>query len=193
MRNRPTLSFFILVAIAAVATYGALLMSSQMLPADSYSDIAPENNITPVKPETTGTLAEILDDNQSVPVALPKSALVDTTEWEEFTDPSHYLSFKHPSDWTVRTYPDREGYYIIAIRPDEGSDNIRVYIGPQGYFATDGLSYQFDTISGVRARNINNMIYGVKYAAQYYTFSLGNDLELLPEFNTIIKTVALSR
>ena len=195
MRNRPTLSFFLLVALVAIATYGALLLSSQMDPADNFSNIAPANNIASPQPETNGTLSEVLSQTSTTGEnSFVKPEALDTTDWKQFTDSTHYLSFLYPKEWTSKTYPDLDGYYVISLQPNnKTSDNIRIYISNTDYFATQGLAYQYDTISGINARNINNMIYGAKYAAQYYTFTLGNSIELLPEFNTMVKSVSFSR
>ncbi len=176
-KSRPTFTFLVLVAVAAAATYGALLLTTQM--SDVDSDIAYE---TPVPPKT--------EDKQPT---TPPVANLDTSTWKDYIDRTYFLSFKYPPTWQVETFPQRAGFYIIVLKPDQSSDHVRIYISPSNYFALTGLPTKKDTVAGATALNVNDMLVGVKYAAQFYTFDMGTDTQLQPQFQRILATVAFSK
>lgn len=176
--RKPTFTFVILVTVAALAAYGALVMTSQTH--------KPED-------ELIGLQHQIADMRESVKEPSKPVESIDTTDWKTYTDREYFLSFKYPPNWQVQTYPDKAGYYIIVLKPNVKADNIRIYVSPTSYFAMTGLPTKKDTLAGINAINVNNMLYGVQYAAQYYTFDQGVDTKLALEFQTILSTVAFAR
>ncbi len=176
---RPTFTFFLLVALAAVSAYGALLLTTQL---SGDSDVA------------DSTLTNQHKDLAAAPnSASAAPASIDISNWKQYTDLTYFLSFKYPPTWQVQTYPSMAGYYIIVIKPDSRADNVRIYVSPNTYFALDGLPTKKDTLGGAQALNINDSLFGVKYSAQYYTFDRGNTAKLQPQFQQIIDSVAFNR
>jgi len=180
--SKATISFFILVAVAAVAAYGALVWTAQLSNQD-------ESTVAPMAETGHKQKTEVADKQE----AQPKAEALDTSTWKDYTDRSYFLSFKYPDQWSLQTYPNREGYYIISIKPNKGSDNIRIYVSPSSYFALAGLPSKKTTLAGAQGVNIIDSLIGVKFAAQYYTFDSGTDSTLRPQFQKILSTVALSK
>jgi hypothetical protein len=178
-KSRPTFTFLVLVAVAAAATYGALLLTSQM------SEVNTEVALLEPVPQKV-----INNTNQQTPA---QAVNLDTSTWKNYVDRTYFLSFKYPPTWEVETFPDRAGYYIIVLKPDTASDHVRIYVSPSTYFALTGLPAKKDTLAGAAALNVNDMLVGVKYAAQYYTFDMGMDTRVQPQFQKILTTVAFSR
>lgn len=176
-KSRPTFTFLVLVAVAAAVSYGALLLTTQM------SDINTEVALIQPVPQKT----------EHATNTAQASANLDTTTWKDYIDRTYFLSFKYPPTWQIETFPQQAGYYIIVLKPDKAADHIRIYVSPDHYFALTGLPSKKDTVAGAAALNVNDMIVGVKYAAQYYTFDLGMDSKLQPQFQKIIATVAFSK
>lgn len=181
MNHRPTTTFVILVVVVAALAYGALVLTGQLRPAtkdvtsigqDVASEAQPERRLRPSRAQAEE---------------------IDTSNWKSYVDREHFLSFKYPTNWQLQTYDQQAGYYIIVLRPNTNDDHIRFYVSPDSYFGLTGLPSQKDTLAGVSAVNVNNMLYGVHYAAQYYTFDAGHNSRLLPQFHAILGTVAFSR
>jgi hypothetical protein len=163
----PGLSFFILIVLSAASVYAALLLVSQYAPEQQSSFIA---------------VSHINDGH--------KGADLSVADWKEFNDSESRLSFKHPSDWQVQRFDNRAGMDIITIKPATSPDKIRIYISPDNYFALDGLPARSGTVAGARAVNVNDVVVGVRSGGLYYTFDIGTDIKLQPEFKTLLETVA---
>jgi hypothetical protein len=181
--SRATISFFILVAGAALASYGALVLTTQLSGQDN--DSLPIGRVHKPQAETTQP-AGPLEATDTAPVN-------DTTGWKNYTDRTYFLSFKYPPEWSVQTYPNQGGYYIIVLKPKIGSDNMRIYVSPDRYFAMAGLPTKSKTLAGAQGINVNDALVGVKFATQFYTFDAGTDTALRPQFQQILNTVALSK
>lgn len=183
--SRPTVSFFLLVAVAAIASLGALILTTYITPQ--------EVEITSQSPAP----ANSNEADEAAPVSTDRPKIVeintDTDTWHAYTDPTYFVSFKHPSDWDVQTFPNSAGYYVITISPKKGSDSIRIYISPDNYSGLAGLPSKKDTIAGVQAINVYDIEFGVKYAAHYYTFDMGTDFRMQPTFKAMLNTVAFSK
>ncbi len=177
-KSRPTFTFLVLIAVAAAATYGALLLTTQL--SGVNTDVA---LVTPPPPPKSS----------EVQTSTPTAVNLDTSTWKDYIDRTYFLSFKYPPTWQVETFPQRAGYYIIVLKPDKALDHVRIYVSPTNYFALTGLPTKKTTLAGAAGVSVNDMLIGVKYAAQYYTFDMGTDTKLQPQFQKILATVAFSK
>ncbi len=181
--SHPTFSFFVLVAMAAIASFGALYLTSHLSPKEDV-----QSTILKKSPATS-------DNVVTPPDQKPAAINIDTNtdSWQEYTDPTYFLSFKHPNDWDVQTFPDKAGYYVIAVRPKQGTDSIRVYVSPDHYSGLAGLPSKKDNLAGIQSVNVNDETIGVRYSTQYYTFDMGTDIRIQPAFKAMLTTVAFSK
>lgn len=177
-KSRPTFTFLVLLLAVGATTVIALSMNrSYKKSANEVALVVPDKDVKPAN-EVAQT---------------PAPVNLDTTKWKDYIDRTYFLSFKYPPTWQVETYPQQAGYYIIVLKPDNSAEHIHIYVSPDNYFALAGLPYKSDTLAGTRALNVNDMLVGVKYAAQYYTFDMGANSKLQPQFKRILSTVAFSK
>jgi hypothetical protein len=120
--RKATISFIILVALAAIATFAAIY--------------ATKNISEPI--ENSSLENSVLEENRLQNIQ-PTAAELDVSTWKSYTDKNYFLSFKYPSTWQVKTYQNRNGFDIIVLEPNNARDNIRIYVSPENYFALQGL------------------------------------------------------
>lgn len=120
-----------------------------------------------------------------------KDSNIDTTNWATYSDDTHGVSFKHPDSWKVKTY-DKDGLYIIVMEPEKGKDHVRVYVTSDNFFAVDGLQLTPTKINKLAAVTANDVLVGIRKNQSFFTFDLGADMQLKPEFWGMLNTVVFN-
>lgn len=117
---------------------------------------------------------------------------LDPKDWTDFSDKRRGISFKYPKAWGIKTYQEDKtnGNYIIALDPGKGSDQIRIYVSAEGFYALDGLPKEKTTVAGKQAVSVAGMILGVENNKKYYTFDLGGNVYYQPVFQKMVDQVA---
>ena len=159
----PTISFLGLVALAAVLGAGAYFLSTEV-----DTPLAVLQNNTPQNKAPTGPVLQ------------------------QYTDDNHLISFLYPPGWDVKTY-NRDDYDVIVLASQDAGDHMRIYVSSSGYFGLGGLKTTPVTIGDVKGVTVNYTIFGVKNGANYYTFDPGTDQTIMPQFDTILTTIAFSK
>ena len=114
---------------------------------------------------------------------------IDTTNWPSYTEPSTHLTFKYPSDWTVKTMASSSDRAIIISPEKDTSIKISIYISPSGYLGFDGLPTTPTTLNGLPAIAVANTLLGLERIGNYFTFDAGLHASSAPTFHAILKTV----
>lgn len=175
MLSTQSKSFFLVLFIAVVSIYGALLLTRE---------------VGPVIVQKVGLNASLQHNTTYAQANIP----IPTKDWKQYEDSKYPLNFKYPKQWTVTTYSatDPNVGYIIIVKPDsEQSDNIRVYINTKGYVATSGLTTTKTTVNGINGISVNDMLVGIRQGNNYITFDLGTSPELMPYFKALLGTIEL--
>lgn len=177
--TKQTRSFTIVVCIAVLAAYAAVLVSRAVKKDIELAVTSDEKIQQSQKPQPTQTVKSAQDRS------------VDTSSWITYSAaPAYPISFKVPSDWTSKmTTAQNDTLHIIVLHPPTSSDNIRVYISQKSYFAMDGITTTPKQFNGNAAISRDDILVGMKYAKNYYTFDIGQALELRPEFSALLGTV----
>jgi uncharacterized membrane protein YeaQ/YmgE (transglycosylase-associated protein family) len=175
--TKPTFSFGVLLLIT-LGLVGAVYYFSRQIKDQNLLQL-------PMAPQNKDLANE--DDNQAVKSTDP-SQPVSTNEWPYFQDGDHDVSFKYPMGWQVKSYK-RTDFDIVVLTPDQGQDNIRIYVSPNEYVGMAGLQTSPIKVGGIAGISANNMVVGVKQGKYFFTFDAGDDQQLLPEFNGILTTV----
>ncbi len=119
-----------------------------------------------------------------------KVELLDTTDWQNYTDKAYPLSFLYPTGWTVTaTAPTDLGFYDITIKPLDKTPNFHISISNESFLGFDGLTttpYKHQNLEG---QSVNNNLIGLKSGEYYYTFDGSLNPKLLPEFLTLMNSV----
>lgn len=170
--TKPTFSFGVLLLIA-IGLVGAVYYLNQQMGKNNMLQL-------PLAPQ-----------HKSLATSKPldKDRKVSTEDWKEYTSDDLAVSFKYPEKWQVKTYA-RDDFDIIVLTPDQGKDNIRIYISGDEYVGLAGVKTTTIKVGGKTGVNADDMVVGVKEGANYFTFDAGQDQELLPEFQGLITTVA---
>lgn len=178
--TKPTFSFGILFLIA-LGLVGAVYYLNQ--------ELQNQMILLPVVPQHQKIAkTPVKSPLKAVEPAKPLS----TENWQIYTDQAHAVSFKYPENWQVKTY-SRTGYDIISIIPNQGLDNIRIYVSPTEYIGIAGLKTSTVTVGGVKGVSASDMVIGVKKGTNFFTFDAGQDQQLAPQFDGIIQTVAFNK
>ncbi len=178
--TKPTLSFGVLLLIA-LGLAGAVYYLSQKVEQEIQLPVVPAHKQVAKK-------APAKNANITPPLNAPAAA---TDDWQVFNDDSHLISFKYPQDWAIKTY-DQTNFDVISIKPSEGQDNIRIYITTDDFVGLAGLQTSTTTVGGVQGINANDMVVGVKTGKTFFTFDAGEDQSLIPEFRSILQSVAFA-
>ncbi len=173
--TKPTLSFGVLLLIA-MGLVGAVYYLSQQLEQRNMIQLPMVN---PEKKELV----------QEPPKQINENREVSSANWEQYADNYLDMSFKYPTDWQVKNY-SRENFDVIVLTPTIGKDKIRIYVSDREYVGMAGLKTTTAKVGNKTGITFGEMLYGVKQGSMYYTFDAGQDLQLLPEFTEIVKTVA---
>ncbi len=121
---------------------------------------------------------------------IPTKPQINTDDWNEYTDTMFNFSFKFPLDWKVLAPAKKKAdFYVLEIDPGKKFYNILVYISSKDYYALSGVPTVSETINGVPAINLNNVVYGIYANKYYYTFDIGSSLSLQPQFEALVHTV----
>ena len=119
----------------------------------------------------------------------PETITIDTTNWPSYTEPSTRLTFKYPSDWTVKTMASSSDRAIIISPEEDMSIKISIYISPSGYLGFDGLPKTLTTLNGLQAIAVTNTLLGLERNGNYFTFDAGLHASSTPTFQALLKTV----
>lgn len=179
--TKPTLSFGVLLLIA-LGLAGAVYYLSQKVEQEIQLPVVPVHKDL-AKKGAVNNNANIIP-----PLNAPAAA---TDDWQVFNDDSHLISFKYPQDWAIKTY-DQTNFDVISIKPSQGQDNIRIYITTDDFVGLAGLQTSTTTVGGVQGINANDMVVGVKTGKTFFTFDAGEDQSLIPEFRSILQSVAFA-
>ncbi|MCC7356197.1 MAG: hypothetical protein IT410_01100 [Candidatus Doudnabacteria bacterium] len=177
MLSTQSKSFFLVLFIAVVSIYSALLLTREL---------------GPIIVQKTGLNPSLSNNTTYAQTNVPLS----TKDWNQYEDSKYPLDFKYPKEWTVTTYSatDPNIGYIIILKPDnDKADNIRIYINAKGYVATSGLTTTKTTINGINGITVNDMLVGIRQGNNYITFDLGTSPELLPYFKALLSTVEITK
>ncbi len=177
MLSTQNKSFFLLLFLVVGSLYTALILTRE---------------INPVIGNTSG---DIKQGRPGVPT-VKADAVVDTSDWKNYEDPTYPISFNYPPDWTITTYKSPQqaiGYIIILKSNFPEADNVRIYINNKGYVAFDGLKTEKTTINGIAMTSVNDMLYGMRQNGNFVTFDLGTTVELLPYFKALLSTVEIEK
>ena len=115
--------------------------------------------------------------------------LMDTSDWSEYIDFTHPISFKHPSDWTVTPDPVNEGYYHLIVKIPDSNVGMDIYASTESYLGLDGLKSTPLKVGGGEGYLIKGGLAGIKAGEYYYTFDASLNSEIDEEFNTLLSTV----
>jgi hypothetical protein len=173
-QSKQTRSFIILLLLVAAASYGAITMSRNLKNKNS------DTNSLGLQPRQSHSAPQT--SNQDIP-------LLNTDDWDLYEDDTYPLSFKYPTNWTANIYTKNPDFYIITLKPQGRRDNIRIYVSNKKYFALDNIDTTPYTVSGAEGVNVDNMVIGAHFGANYYTFDIGTNTALMTEFNTMVQTV----
>ncbi len=177
MLSTQSKSFFLVLFIAVISIYAALLLTRE---------------VAPVITQKAGLTATLRHNTTYAQANIP----ISTKGWSQYEDSKYPLDFKYPKEWTVTTYSatDPNVGYIIIVKPDnELSDNIRVYVNTKGYVATSGLTTTKTIVNGINGVTVNDMLVGIRQGSNYITFDLGTSPELMPYFKALLSTVEIAK
>ncbi len=170
-----TKSFIVLFSLAVVGTYLCTLL---------WPDLASFS----FKTYTYQVSPSIQNLNNTVPQA-PAIQMTDTSAWKNYSNAEYGLSFKYNPDWKIKNVVSKNGFQIIEIDPGAKYYNIKIYISPKEFYVMDGLPTKTETIAGKSTLNVNNILYGIKTEANYFTFDIGLSLSLTPDFMAMVHSV----
>lgn len=119
--------------------------------------------------------------------------VVDTSDWQEYSNKKYGLKFKYDPEWQIRSINNRDGFYVIEIDPGLRYDNFRVFISEDDYFALSGVPVQKTLVAGKEALNLDGAVLGIKDNATYFTFDMGASLSLKPYFQAMVETVEFKK
>lgn len=122
-------------------------------------------------------------------IQAPTVPTVDTSTWKDYSNANLGLSFKYKPDWKVKDIEAKKDFKIIEIDPGPKFYNIKIYISPKEFYVMEGLPTKTETIAGKEALNVNNLLYGIKTDANYFTFDVGLSLSLTPDFVAMVHSV----
>jgi hypothetical protein len=174
-----TKSFIVLLLLAVVGSAGVLCLSRY---------VNNLNALTQVSIATNASLQKNIDNLAT------RNDAGNISTWNDYTDDKYDISFKLPNTWMVSTYDtDYSNFHIIILDPGNNQDHIRIYVAKKGYFAADGLTKEKTKVAGIDAWSVQDILFGVKNKSAYFTFDLGSNLKLKPEFQNIISSVAFNQ
>jgi hypothetical protein len=174
-----TKSFIILFIIALAGTYLCLVV----LGLGGFGQNRPggENVILYGQPNQQAVLAANSDD--------PDVMTANISAWKTFTSADYGFSFKYKPDWKVLPPQKKGDWTVIQVDPGKKYYNVKIYISPKDYYAMGGLPIHQETINGVPAQNVSNLLYGFSKNNFYYTFDIGLSLMLKPDFEAMVHSV----
>ncbi len=178
--TKPTFSFGVILLIA-IGLVGAVYYFNQQLDEKYQLQLPMETEGNQLAQQNTHTEQPATTDETAEPIS--------TENWKEYNDPELFVSFKYPDNWQVRTYA-RENFDIIVLTPNKAKDKVRIYVSNKEYVGLAGVKTTPTVVGGLRGVSASDMVFGVRQGANYFTFDVGQDPQLMPEFNEIIKTVA---
>ncbi len=172
--STPTKSFIILLFIAVFGTIFSLNMwGENKTPNNSYN-----TNNSQTQPDQTVTIEDV-----------PPEPVVDTSTWKTYTNSKLNFSFKYKPDWKVLSPTVKQDYTILQIDPGKKYYNIKIYVSPKDYYVMSGLPFTTESIAGQEAMNVSNLLYGIKYNNNFYTFDIGLSVSLKADFKALVHSV----
>jgi len=161
-----------------VGCYVCLVLWANLTsPTPDQPDVSTVTILTPHK-----TPAKTSAASAPVPV-------VDTTNWQVYSNPQYQLSFLYKPGWKVLPALTKDGFTILQVDPGARYYNIKIYINPKQFYIMDGLPTTSEIIGGQTALNVSNALYGIKANSSYYTFDVGWSMSLVPDFDALVHSV----
>lgn len=177
-----TKSFIILLGIAIVGTYLALMLASGFNP-DQFNLM---NGYKAAYNPPQNSVVQTAFASQTMPTVKP----VDTSAWKTYTDKQYGFSFMYDPAWTVKAgATDKDRFYVLQIDPGAKYYNIKIYVSDKSFYAMDGLPGITETIAGQPAVDVSNLLYGITKGSYYYTFDNGLSVGLIDKFNALVNSV----
>jgi hypothetical protein len=175
-----TKSFIFLIAIIAIGSFICVNIYLGMLPKNKSQQQKTGN----------GELTIVYKNSNNLVKTAEAMEAIDTSQWNIYTSDKYGFSFKYSPDWQVlQEKTTKDGFNLIEIDPGQKFYNIQIYISKTGYYVMDGLPTIEDSINGVTALNVNNMLYGIKKGDYYFTFDENKSLSNKPAFNALVRSV----
>ena len=186
-KSLQTKSFILLLLIAIASTYASLLVTEQVSPnLDAAYYLKKAGTVAmPHRIQGMSALASV-----EIP-EVKEPEPVNTSTWKLHEDTNYDITFRVPESWNVKTTTYSQGaqrLYIIVIKPENSTDNIRIYISDSS-FAMKGLRTTKTTVDGLPALSADGQLVEVKKQQNFFTFDLGANLDRKLEFEKILESV----
>lgn len=124
-------------------------------------------------------------------IVAERESYMPTEDWIEYTDKRFPITFRHPSNWTVKANTAIPNFYAINLStPDKGF--ISIYISETDYFAFKGFTTKPYSVDGFKGMSWRDAIIAVRAGDYYYTFDASQNSKPIAEFKTLLKTMRLS-
>jgi hypothetical protein len=166
-------SFATLATIAVVGLYLCLFLLNFL-----------NNN-----PDVVQAPTSVASSYQHTPPPTPSATMIETSTWKTYSNQKYGFSFMYPPTWKVLAPVKKNGFNVIQVDPGKKFYNINIYISPSQFNAVGGLPFTTETIGGVPALDIQDLLFAIKFDPYYYTFDIGTSLSLKPEFDTLVRSV----
>ncbi len=186
-KSMQTKSFIALLLIAIASTYASLLVTQQAAPnLDAAYYIKKAGTVAmPHRIQGMSALASV-----EIP-QIQEPEEIDLSTWKLHEDTNYDLTFKIPQTWSAKTTTYSQGaqrLYIIVIKPENSTDNMRIYISDSS-FAMKGLRTTKTTVDGLPALSADGQLVEVKKQQNFFTFDIGGNLDRKLEFEKILESV----
>jgi len=122
-------------------------------------------------------------------VAAEPEVVVDTSNWKEYTNKTYGFSFKYNPDWQIKQFVKKGDFNLLEIDPGKKYYNIKIYVSQNEFFAMGGLPIKETIISGLKASNVADLLYGIQKEPDYFTFDNGQSVSLKPQFNALVNSL----
>jgi hypothetical protein len=166
--SRATRIFIGITIITLLLTYVALILSER---------------------QEISLLSQQVDFNPRLQRNDPPRTMLNTTDWKNYDDAAHSISFLYPKDWKIETETNIDDFYTIVITPAKSPTSIYIYVSKTGYLGLDGLNKKPYAIDSAKGIIINETLIGVQAGEYYYTFDGSFTPSMDNEFYTLIHTV----
>jgi hypothetical protein len=191
--SSQTKSFIILFLIAFLGAYICLIVArNSNFPAGLAAiEIVQQQYYQKLGNAPAATTSPFSYSAANYPSYLPvdSTTTVDISGWKTYTDTTYNFSVKYPPAWKVLKPDTEKGYYVVNFDPGAKFYNVKIYVGPQGYFALENMPYITITIAGEKTIDIEGVLYGLMHGNNYYTFDQGYSQSIKPEFEALVKSL----
>jgi hypothetical protein len=113
------------------------------------------------------------------------------SSWEIFQSQFANLSFRYPKEWLV-TEKKLGKDYVLYLQPSQkNNEKITIYISPSSFLGFDGLPTKTKDLNGYKVTSVDNSLFGIKKATNYYTFDAGLSQDSLPVFTELANSIKI--